>query len=86
MESHISATQLARRISDILNRVIYRGEAFIVERGGQPVCRIQPAGATYCSLDDFIAVLQSAPKPDKRFWDDLEAIGKNQPRVPEPRW
>jgi antitoxin (DNA-binding transcriptional repressor) of toxin-antitoxin stability system len=86
MESLISATQLARRISDILNRVVYRGEAFVVERGGQPVCRIQPVGPTFCSLDDFIAVLQSAPAPDKRFWDDLEEIGKTQPRVQDARW
>jgi antitoxin (DNA-binding transcriptional repressor) of toxin-antitoxin stability system len=86
MESLISATQLARRISDILNRVVYRGEAFVVERGGIPVCRIQPVGPTHCTLDDFIETIRSAPKPDQRFWDDLEEIGKTQPRVQDARW
>jgi hypothetical protein len=42
LESHISATEAARTFSDILNRVRYRGEAFVVERGGEPVCRISP--------------------------------------------
>jgi antitoxin (DNA-binding transcriptional repressor) of toxin-antitoxin stability system len=86
MESSISATQLARRISDVLNRVIYRGEAFVVKRGGQPVCRIHPVGAAYCSFDDFKTLVESAPKPDKRFSSDLEQITQGQPRVPEPQW
>lgn len=45
MESHISATDLARRLGDILGRIRYRGESFIVERNGKPVARIGPVAA-----------------------------------------
>ena len=86
MESHISATRLARRVSDILNRVIYRGESFVIERGGQPVCRIQPVGPTHCTLDDFIAMVSAAPKPGRKFTDDLEQITRDQPPAQEPQW
>ncbi len=44
MEYHISATELARRLGDILGRIRYRSESFIVERNGRPVARIGPVG------------------------------------------
>jgi len=42
MKSEISATEAARRFSEILNRVRYRNESFVVKRGGAPVCEIVP--------------------------------------------
>ncbi len=42
MEYHISATELARRLGDVLGRIRYRSESFIVERNGRPVARIGP--------------------------------------------
>lgn len=42
MESRITATDLARQLGDVLGRVRYRGEAFIVERNGKPVARLGP--------------------------------------------
>ena len=44
MEYRISATELARRLGDILGRIRYRSESFIVERNGKPVARIGPVG------------------------------------------
>ncbi len=44
MEYRISATELARRLGDILGRIRYRAESFIVERNGKPVARIGPVG------------------------------------------
>lgn len=76
----ISATELARRLSDILNRVRYRGEEFVVERGGEPVARIEPPGPPRTlTLAEFVDVLRSAPRPDKGFADDLERIHSAQP-------
>jgi antitoxin (DNA-binding transcriptional repressor) of toxin-antitoxin stability system len=43
MESHLTATEAARNFSDLVDRVLYRGEVFVVERGGRSVCRIVPA-------------------------------------------
>ncbi|MFQ6047389.1 MAG: nucleotidyltransferase domain-containing protein [Gemmatimonadales bacterium] len=42
METHISATELARGLGDVLGRIRYRGESFIVVRNGKPVARIGP--------------------------------------------
>jgi prevent-host-death family protein len=38
----ISATEAARNFSGLINRVHYRGETFVVERGGEPVGKIVP--------------------------------------------
>jgi len=83
MESHISATRAARNFSDLLNRVVYRGEAFVVERGGEPVCRIVPAGPRKCTVADLVEFLRTAPKPDPGYWDDLEEIIRSQPPLPK---
>jgi prevent-host-death family protein len=45
MKSEISATDAARRFSEILNRVRYRNESFVVKRAGVPVCEIIPVRA-----------------------------------------
>ena len=42
MEHHISATELVRRLGDILGQIRYRGDSFTVERHGTPVARIGP--------------------------------------------
>ena len=42
MEGRISSTQLARKLGDILGRVRYRGESFVVERNGDPFARLVP--------------------------------------------
>jgi antitoxin (DNA-binding transcriptional repressor) of toxin-antitoxin stability system len=36
----ITATEAARSFSEIMNRVHYRGESFVVERSGKPICEI----------------------------------------------
>jgi len=38
----ISATDLARRLGDVLGKVRYRGDSFIVERKGTPVAEFGP--------------------------------------------
>jgi prevent-host-death family protein len=83
MESQISATRAAREFSDLLNRVTYRGEAFVVRRGGRPVCRIVPAGPSKCTLADLVEFLRSTPKPDPGYWDDLEEVIRTQPPAPK---
>jgi hypothetical protein len=36
----VSATHAARSFSELLDRVCYRGESFVIERGGELVCEI----------------------------------------------
>jgi prevent-host-death family protein len=86
MESHLSATEAARNFSDLVNRVLYRGEVFVIERGGQPVCRIVPARPASFTLRNLVQLLKTIPKPDPGYWDDIEHIHRSQPPLPEPPW
>lgn len=85
MES-VSATQAARHFSDLLNRVRYRGEEFLIERGGEPICRLVPARPSRCSGADLAELLRSIPKPDPGYWDAVEQILKRQPSLPKSPW
>jgi antitoxin (DNA-binding transcriptional repressor) of toxin-antitoxin stability system len=86
MKTHISATQAARTFSDLLDRVQYRGEEFIVERGGEPVCQIVPARPVVRTVADLVHLLRTIPKPDDEYLDILEDITKNQPSLPPSPW
>ena len=86
MESRISDTEAARSFSELLSRVRDGGEEFIVERGGQPICRIVPARPVRCTVADFVRFLREGPKPDPGFYDDVMDILRNQPPVPESPW
>lgn len=86
MESNISATEAARSFSDLINRVLYKGDVFVIERGGRPVCRIVPARPVKFTLRDLVQLLKTIPKPDGGYWDDLEEIRKGQPSLPESPW
>jgi len=40
MSTTVTATQVRNEISQIINKVFYQGEEFIVEKQGKPVARI----------------------------------------------
>jgi prevent-host-death family protein len=86
MESHLTATEAARNFSDLVNRVLYRGEVFVIERGGQPVCRIVPARPAKFTLRDLARLLKTVPKPDAGYWDVIEDINRKQPALPKSPW
>ena len=76
MEHRISATDLARRLGDVLSRVRYRGDSFLVDRNGAPVARLVPlAKESATSLGEALAAWRSAGVPDAEFADDLARIG-----------
>jgi antitoxin (DNA-binding transcriptional repressor) of toxin-antitoxin stability system len=81
-ESDISATEAARNLSDLINRVVYRGEEFLVQRGGEPVCRISPVRYAQCSVAALSNFLRYVPGPDAEYWDELAAAADNDPCLP----
>jgi prevent-host-death family protein len=85
MDHRITATELARRLGDVLGRVRYRGDAFVVERNGEPVARLTPvAGSSATSLREALAAWDQGER-DTSFADDLERVSQ-QDRAPEPAW
>jgi prevent-host-death family protein len=83
METRITATELAKSLSDILNRVRYRGERFRIERNGEPIATLVPAAPVSgdMTMGKLVALLKDLPSPDEDFADDLEAIHSSQPKV-----
>jgi hypothetical protein len=83
----ISATAAARSFSELLDRVCYRGESFVIERGGEPICEMSHVKPLRFTGTDFVALLESLPKPDPTFWDAVEDATRQAPAaVPESPW
>jgi prevent-host-death family protein len=83
MKSRISATEAARTFSELMNRVRYRGESFIVERGRKPICEILPIRPLRFSGAGLANLLRSLPKPDEEHLAIVEELITNQPSVAE---
>jgi prevent-host-death family protein len=77
MPADVSATDLARNLGDVLARVRYRGETFLVRKNGKVIARIVPATApaTSTAREAFGAWAQAA-SPDPGFAGDLEKAGQ----------
>jgi antitoxin (DNA-binding transcriptional repressor) of toxin-antitoxin stability system len=86
MKTRVSATEVARNLSDLLNRVRYRRERFTVVRGGEDVAEIGPAARSgVVTLGELRRALAALPSPDDAFCADLESIRAEQPPA-EPTW
>jgi prevent-host-death family protein len=78
----LTATEAARRFSDLLDRVERDGETFVVERRGRAVASIQPAAAvTGRSVKDLLRA--QAPDPD---WERELAEVRGSVEPEERRW
>ncbi len=85
MESRITATDLAKSLSDVLNRVRYRGEKFIVERNGASVAALIPVwAATGITLRELMIRLAQLPSADDGFAKDLTTIQSSQSKLSVP--
>lgn len=82
----ISATEAARSFSDLINRVGYKGERFIIERGGKPMCEISPIDKHRITGHDLLALLASLPRPAGEYLDAVEEVARAQPTVGSSPW
>jgi prevent-host-death family protein len=87
VETTITATALAKNLSDVLNRVKYRGERFVVVRNNEPVATIgPPPEKPTITWAEFVTLLRELPRPDPEFADDLEEIQASQPPAELTEW
>lgn len=87
METRLSATEAVRSFSDLLNRIRYRGEEFVIERGGAAVCRMAPATAPKRATGrEILAIIRDLPRPDPGFAKAVQGAIKRQGRVPRSKW
>ncbi len=92
MATEVSATEAARRFSDLLNAVQYRHDSFLVMRGGKPAAAIVPmdslaGGKPLKELENILKTLPSLNADSESFSRDLNEIILSQPSVPkEQAW
>jgi antitoxin (DNA-binding transcriptional repressor) of toxin-antitoxin stability system len=82
MKLRISATHTARTFSELMNRVRYRGETFVVERGGKPICEIMPVRPPKFTGAELASLLRSLSTPDEEYFTLVESLTKKQPKIP----
>jgi prevent-host-death family protein len=78
----LSATEAARKFSDVLDSVETEGESFVVMRHGQPVATIGPArGGTGRALKEALR----AHGPDAEWAGELREL-RDAVGAPPDRW
>jgi antitoxin (DNA-binding transcriptional repressor) of toxin-antitoxin stability system len=76
MKNVISATTLVRQLGDILGRVRYRGETFVVERNGVAIARLTPVHSRRrVRTVEALTRWRDAAPADPDFAADLERVG-----------
>lgn len=86
--TRITATQLARSLSDVLSRVNYRGERFEIVRNGETVAMLGPTAAMRkgATLREYLEARKRGPRMDEEFLKDLEQINADQPPPQVREW
>jgi len=82
--SRMTATEVARSFSEVLNRVA-TGEEVEVTRSGAAVAVISPPGARLISAVRLGELLSAAPSPDEGFAEDLRDL-RESAGPPQDRW
>jgi antitoxin (DNA-binding transcriptional repressor) of toxin-antitoxin stability system len=83
--TRLSATEVAREFSAVVNR-IGAGEEIEVVRNGVPVVQMRPASSGHLvSAARWRGLMDSAPSPDDDFARDVEA-GRKTTGPPSGAW
>ena len=87
LEARISATDLSRSLSDVLSRVRYREEKFVIERNGETIALLSPLGpGPLTTMRQLVELVKDIPRPDDGFADDVEALRASQQQAELPPW
>lgn len=74
MKYTATVTEVLRNFADYINRVAYRGDRFVLVRGGKPVAELSPVPSG-TRLGELPALLESLPRLSEAeaqdFADDL---------------
>jgi prevent-host-death family protein len=82
--TRLTATEVARNFSDVLNRVA-AGEDIEIVRNGAPIAVLSPPLARTLPASRLRTLLESLPPVDDDFVDDLRRI-RSEAGHPEDPW
>lgn len=90
MEKTIVATEAVRKFSELLNMIKFRGEHYVITRGGKPIASMGPLAAppqehTLGELKKLLKGIPSLGEEARAFEKDLAAIIRHQPLLPKAR-
>ncbi len=91
MPTRLTVTEAVRNFSEVLGRVRFKGERFVLVRGGKPVAELGPTDAAVpIRLGELPAMLEALPhlEPEdaERFGLDLESGRNAAGRIPAAPW
>lgn len=88
--TRLTVTEAVRNFSEILGRVRFKGERFVLLKGGRPVAELGPTDAAPVRLEELPAILESLPHLDPedadRFARELESARAAVGPMPGPPW
>ncbi|MEX2538655.1 MAG: hypothetical protein WD646_08385 [Actinomycetota bacterium] len=85
MELRITATDLARRAGEILGKIRFRRDSFLIERNGEVIARLSPVPSSGSTLAEGLLAWRESGPPDPGFADDLERAHRAD-RPPRNPW
>jgi len=65
----ITATELARNLRRVLDRLAVEGEEIVIERNGEPVARLVPSPARQTALEAMADLYRTLPKEAAATWE-----------------
>lgn len=84
MKTVVTATEAARHFGDVLARVRYNHEHFVLTKNERPVAEISPCeNETTATLAELESALAKLPY-DPTFADDLESVNASDKPLANP--
>ena len=87
--NEISATELGRNLADVLNRVAYREERFVILRNGKPLAELRPVSQSNTGNDllQVLKTLEEWPMEEREaFARDVEEARRLGNRPQRDPW
>jgi antitoxin (DNA-binding transcriptional repressor) of toxin-antitoxin stability system len=82
----IGATEAARNFSDLISRICYRGEIYVVERGGRAMCEMRPVAARRFTGAQLLELLAKLAPPSEEFLSAVEETARGQAAIAPSPW
>jgi hypothetical protein len=84
----VTASDAAKNFGALADRVRSERAAYVVERGGVPVVRIEPVDVVRCTFRDLADWLADREPLDSRYLAEVERLirAANTPAVPGDPW
>lgn len=78
MIERITVTEMVKSMSDVINKVYYRGDSFDIIKGKTIVAKLSPVNVKKTlTIGELQTVLQNMPRVDPEFAKDLKGIDQS---------